>query len=87
MNVKTFDKLGTTGYNLVIDSLDRIDELAEQAKGIDKGDYAAAAKNMAEMTRTRTEALRGMYFVKAHRDLTESLLALFGIGCRCNCRC
>ena len=87
MNVGTFDKLGTTGYNLVIKSLDRMDELAEQAKQIEGGDYAAAAKNMAEMTRTQAEALRGMYFVKAHRDLTESLLTLFGIGCRCNCRC
>lgn len=87
LNFNTFDKIGITGHNLVIRSLDRMDQLAERAKSIESGDHASIARNMADMGRAQADMYRGVYFVKAHRDLSESMLTLFGIGCRCNCRC
>lgn len=83
MNINSFDKIGTTGHNLIIKSLNRMDELAEEAKSMDQNDLASAAKTMAEMSRAKVGLYQGMYFVKAHRELSESMLYLMGVGCRC----
>ncbi len=84
MNMGSFDKIGTTGYAMINKSLERLDALAE---GIDGDDPKSAAKGIAEMAKARVQLVQGMTLVNAYEDLLSSTLRLFGIGCRCNCRC
>lgn len=84
MNVNTYDKIGSTGYEIINRSIKRMDELME---GMDANDPASVARTNVELTKARTQLAQGMMFVKAHEDLTDSMLLLFGIGRCCNCKC
>jgi hypothetical protein len=84
MHLNTYDKIGTTGYEMINRSIRRMDELVE---GMDKDDPASVAKAQVEITKAKAQLAQGMFFVKSHQDLTDSLLLLFGIGKCCNCRC
>ena len=84
MNINSFDKIGTTGYTMINKSIERLDAAAE---GINGDDPESAAKAFAEMSKARVQLERGMTLVNAYEDLLKSTLILFGIGCRCNCKC
>lgn len=84
MNVNSFDKIGITGYEMINKSIKRMDELVD---GMNSDDPGSVAKANVELTKEKAKMAQGMMFVKAHDDLMNSMLRLFGIGRHCNCRC
>lgn len=84
MNINSYDRIGLTGYRMIDSSLKKMDALVE---GMDKNDPASVAKANVEIAKEKVRTAQGMALVKAHSDLMDSTLILFGIGKCCNCRC
>ncbi|MDL2263251.1 hypothetical protein LJC31_01220 [Synergistaceae bacterium OttesenSCG-928-I11] len=84
MSFQVYGKIGSTGYSMIHASTRRMDELVE---GMDKDDPKSVAKANVEITKQKARMHQGMSLVKSYEDLMNSTLVLFGIGCRCNCKC